>query len=113
MAALAAAVQAVAGDTVELAYVDYGYTQAEPVPDAVRQGTWLVVVRCEEAKHGFVLLPRRWVIRWFFTWATHPLRLAMDDGRLRGTVTGRHFVAFACLMPEPIAPVPTIPPVLP
>ena len=44
-----------------------------------------------------VLLPRRWVVERSFVWATRFRRLVKDYGRLRETVAGLHFVAFACL----------------
>lgn len=62
VAALATEIQAVTGDTVTLAYVDQGYTGPEPAAAAAEQGIYLAVVKLEEAKRGFVLLPRRWVI---------------------------------------------------
>ncbi len=56
------------------------------------------VVKLPEAKRGFVLLPRRWVIERSFAWASRFRRLARDYERLPDTVAGLHFVAFACLM---------------
>jgi transposase len=43
-----------------------------------------------EAKRGFVLLPRRWVVERSFAWATRFRRLVKDYEL--------HVVAFACLM---------------
>ncbi len=51
----------------------------------------------EEAKRGFVLLPRRWVVERDFTWASRFRRLVRDYERLPATSAGLHFVAFACL----------------
>ena len=96
--ALAAEVQEVTGNTVELAYVDQGYTGEEPAEAAEAHGIELRVVSLPEAKKGFVLLPRRWVIERSFAWATRFRRLAKDYERLPETVVGLHFVAFACLM---------------
>lgn len=59
---LVAAVQEVTGQHVELAYVDQGYTGAEPATAAAGHGIQLEVVRLPETKRGFVLLPRRWVV---------------------------------------------------
>jgi transposase len=98
VAALAEAVQAVTGNTVELAFVDQGYTGPDPAADADAHGVELVVVSLPEAKRGFVLLPRRWVVERSFAWATRFRRLAKDYERLPETVVGLHFVAFACLM---------------
>jgi len=55
-------------------------------------------IKLPEAKRGFVLLPRRWVVERSFAWAARFRRLARDDERLPETVAGLHFVAFACLM---------------
>ncbi len=98
VAALADAVQAATGETVELAYADAAY--AGPIPEAVaaERGIVLEVVRLPDAKRGFVLLPRRWVVERSFAWASRFRRLARDYERLPGTVAGLHFVAFACLM---------------
>ncbi len=96
--ALVEAVQAVTGETVELAYVDQGYTGDAPAQAAAAQGIQLEVVKLAEAKRGFVLLPRRWVVERSFAWATRFRRLAKDYERLPETVAGLYFLAFACLM---------------
>ena len=57
----------------------------------------LEVVKHEEAKRGFVLLPRRWVVERDFAWASRFRRLVKDYERLPDTLAGLHFVAFACL----------------
>jgi transposase len=98
VAALAEAVQDATGSTVDLAFVDQGYTGEQPAGDAAIHGIRLEVVKLEEAKRGFVLLPRRWVIERSFAWAARFRRLAKDYERLPETVAGLHFVAFACLM---------------
>lgn len=98
VAELAAAVQAATGEAVEVAFVDQGYTGAAPAAAAAAQGIELLVVRLPEAKRGFVLLPRRWVVERSFAWASRFRRLARDYERLPETVAGLHFVAFACLM---------------
>lgn len=96
--ALAAAVQEATGQTVEVAFVDQGYTGAQPAADAAAHGIALAVVKLPDAKRGFVLLPRRWVVERSFAWAARCRRLAKDYERLPETVAGLHFVAFACLM---------------
>jgi transposase len=98
VAALAEEVQAVTGNTVEVAFVDQGYTGEDPAEAADAHGIELVVVSLPAAKKGFVLLPRRWVVERSFAWATRFRRLAKDYERLPETVVGLHFVAFACLM---------------
>jgi transposase len=98
VAALVEEVQAVTGSTVELAWVDQGYTGEEPAEAAEAHGVELVVVKLPEAKKGFVLLPRRWVVERSFAWAARFRRLAKDYERLPETVVGLHFVAFTCLL---------------
>jgi transposase len=73
---LAAEVQAVTGDTVEVAFVDQGYTGEHPAQAAQAHGIQLEVVRLPGAKKGFVLLPRRWVVERSFAWAARFRRLA-------------------------------------
>ncbi len=96
--ALVAAVQDVTGASVEVAFVDQGYTGERPAEVATEHGIRLEVVKLPEAKRGFVLLPRRWVVERSFAWATRFRRLAKDDEGLPEMVAGLHFVAFACLM---------------
>ena len=95
---LATAVQAATGQTVELAYVDQGYTGEDPAAAAATHGIRLEVVRLAEAKRGFVLLPRRWVVERSFGWAVRFRRLAKDYERLPEVVAGLHFLAFLSLM---------------
>ncbi len=94
---LAGAVQEATGDSVELAYVDGGYTGERATDDAEDRGMRLEVVKHSEAKRGFVLLPRRWVVERDFAWASRFRRLAKDYERLPTVLAGLHFVAFACL----------------
>ena len=60
--ALARQVQAATHRSVKLAYVDQGYTSEKPATEAAAHGIELEVVKLAEAKRGFVLLPRRWVV---------------------------------------------------
>ncbi len=95
---LAKDVQEATGDSVELAFVDQGYTGGQPAADAKGHGIALSVVKLPEAKRGFVLLPRRWVVERSFAWLARFRRLARDYERLAGTLRGLHFVAFVVLM---------------
>lgn len=95
---LAQAVQEVTGETVEVAFVDQGYTGQEAAQAAEAQGLRLEVVKLPEAKKGFVLLPRRWVVERSFGWMARFRRLARDYERLPTTLRGLHFLAFAILM---------------
>src|SRR5918994_889901 len=94
---LARAVQEPTGESVELAYVDEGYTGERPAEEAEAHGMRLEVVKHEEAKRGFVLLPRRWVVERDFAWASRFRRVVKDYERLPETLAGLHFVAFCCL----------------
>jgi len=79
---LTAQVQEVTGDAVEMAFVDQGYTGAQPAQAVAAHGMTLAVVKLPEAKHGFVLLMRRWVVERSFAWVVRFRRLARDDERL-------------------------------
>ena len=95
---LAAQVQAATGQSVELAYVDQGYTGEEPAAQAAAHGIRLEVVKLPSAKRGFVLLPRRWVVERSFAWLARFRRLSRDYERLPATLAGLHWLAFACLL---------------
>jgi transposase len=101
---LAEAVQEVTGKSVDLAYVDQGYTGKEAAAAAAEHGIELEVVKRAEAKRGFVLLPRRWVVERSFGWAARFRRLARDYERLTETLAGLHYVAFVFLMLHKAAP---------
>jgi len=98
VAELAQAVQSATGDNVQLAYVDQGYTGEDPATQAASHGMQLEVVKYAQAKRGFVLLPRRWVVERSFAWAARFRRLARDYERLASTLAGYHWLAFALLM---------------
>lgn len=98
VAELAQAVQEITSQNVELAYVDQGYTGEAPTAAAAAHGVQLEVVKLPEARRGFVLLPRRWVVERSFAWMARFRRLARDYERLPTTLAGLHFIAFACLM---------------
>jgi transposase len=98
VADLAQAVQAATGQNVQVAFVDQGYTGEQPAADAAQHGLRLEVVKHYEAKRGFVLLPRRWVVERSFAWAARFRRLARDYERLAATLAGYHWLAFAMLM---------------
>jgi transposase len=87
--------QEVTGEAIDVACVDQGYTGDQPAQDAAAHGMHLEVVTLPEAKQGFVLLPRRWVVERSFAWAARCRRLARDDERLPATLAGFHVLAFA------------------
>jgi transposase len=98
VSALAAQVQAATGETVEVAFVDQGYTGPPPAADAAAHGIRLEVVKLPDAKRGFVLLPRRWVVERSNAWMARFRRLARDYERLPETLAGLHFLAFAIIL---------------
>jgi transposase len=95
---LAEDVQEATGQNVQLAWVDQGYTGENAASDAAKHGIQLEVVKLPEAKRGFVLLPRRWVVERSFAWMARFRRLARDYERLASTLAGLHFLAFVCVM---------------
>jgi transposase len=95
---LAEQIQQVTGQTVELAYVDQGYTGENAANAAAEHGIRLEVVKHPMAKRGFVLLPRRWVVERSFAWAARFRRLARDYERLDTSLKGFHYLSFACIM---------------
>ena len=97
VARLAADIQEATGDTVKLASVDQGYTGKKAAEAAAAEGITLEVVELPEAKRGFVLLPRRWVVERSFAWATHCPRLVKDYERY-AEHCGFHVVAFVGYM---------------
>jgi transposase len=98
VAALAEQIQEVTSESIDVAFVDQGYTGQQAVDDAAKQGIRLEVVKLPAAKRGFVLLPRRWVVERSFAWMARFRRLARDYERLPETLAGLHFLAFAMLM---------------
>jgi transposase len=69
VARLAERVREVMGESVELAFVDQSYTGGAGAESAAAHGLRLEVVKLPEAKRGFALLPRRWVVERSFVWA--------------------------------------------
>lgn len=104
VAQLAQELHSVTGQSVEVAFVDQGCTGAEVAAAAAQEGIRLEVVKLHEAKHGFVLLPRRWVVERSFAWSARFRRLARDYERLAPTFASFHWLAFACLLLRPLFP---------
>ena len=91
-------VQEATGQSVELAFVEQASTGDAPAEAAASQGLQLAFVELPEAKHGFVLLPRRWVVERSCAWVARLRRLARDYERLPAPVAALHLVALTCLM---------------
>lgn len=98
VAALAQQMQEVTGNSVDLAYVDQGYTGQTAGEAANTHGIRLEVVKHPMAKRGFVLLPKRWVVERSLAWAARFRPLARDYERLDTSLKGFHDIAFACIM---------------
>lgn len=98
VAELAEKVQEVTGNHVEIAFVDQGYTGEDASKQASDHGIKLEVIKHTEAKKGFVLLPRRWVVERTFGWLGRFRRLARDYERLAETLAGWHWVASVALL---------------
>ncbi len=65
---LAEAVQQVTGESVEVGFVDQGYTGEHAAGEAEQQGIRLEVVKLPGARRSFGLVPRRWVVERSFAW---------------------------------------------
>ena len=98
VAELAAKVQEATGGTVEIAFVDQGYTGENAAKQASTAGIKLEVVKHTEAKKGFVLLPRRWVVERTFGWLGRFRRLTRDYERLAEVLAGWHWLAFLVVL---------------
>ena len=78
---LCGAVQKQTDRSVELAFVDQGYTGENAEQAAARHKIELMVVKALGAKKGFILLPRRWVVERSFAWLARFRRLVKDYER--------------------------------
>ncbi len=91
-------VQQATGHTVKLAWADQGYTGEAPSKAAQDNSINLQIVKLPEAKKGFVLLPRRWVVARSLGRLTRLRRLSRDYERLPEVLGELHFLVFAVLM---------------
>lgn len=106
---MAKAIQVATDDSVDIAFVDQGYTGDRPAAAAKAHGIALEVVKLPNAKRGFVLLPRRWVVERSFAWETWFRRLVKDYEQCASTPADLHLVAFACIMLKQVAQIATSP----
>ena len=95
---LAESIQEQTGENVKIVYADQGYTGDRAAEAAAQHGNELCVVKLAQAKRGFVLLPKRWVVERSFAGASRFRRLGRDCERLAKTLAGFHWLAFVCLM---------------
>ncbi|GLZ20103.1 hypothetical protein Bpla01_36320 [Burkholderia plantarii] len=70
---------------MELAFADPGYTGRDAAAAATAEEIELQVVELSEAKKGFVLLPRHWVVERSFGWLNRSRKLAREYERLPET----------------------------
>jgi transposase len=98
VAELAEQVQRVTGGSVEIAFADAGYNGEQAADAAASQGITRQLVTLPQAKRGFVLLPKRWVVERSIAWMARFRRLARDYERLPETLAGLHFLAFAIVL---------------
>jgi transposase len=91
-------VQEATGDAVELAFVEQASTGQQAAQEAEAKHMALDVVKLSQAKRGFVLRPRRWVVERSQGGAARLRRLARDYEQLAETLKGLPVVAFALLM---------------
>jgi transposase len=103
VAKLAKQVQDVTGEHVEIAFVDQGYTGENAAQQAATHNIKLEVVKHTEAKRGFVLLPRRWVVERTFGWLGRFRRLARDYERLAHVLVHMHWLAFIGILLKRLA----------
>ena len=95
---LMALVQKAAGGNVRAALADQGYTRAQPSEEAAKQGDTLEVVKLSEAKKGFVLLPKHWVVERTFCWQACFRRPSRDYEHPQDTLAGLHRLTSVFLM---------------
>ncbi|WP_375415675.1 IS5 family transposase [uncultured Hymenobacter sp.] len=91
-------VQEATGQSVQVGFVDQGYTGEDAEYAAAVHDIALQVVKKPEGQTGFVFLPRRWVVERSFAWLSRFRRLSRDYERLSSTLQQLHFVVFACLL---------------
>ena len=83
---------------IEVAFVDQGYTGAQPAEASHGHGIRLEVVKLPTTKRELVLLPRRWVVERSFAWTIRFRRLVRDYERLPSALAGLHFLSFAVVL---------------
>jgi transposase len=101
---LCAQVQQATGENVKVAFADQGYTGEQASDQAAQHGVDLTVVKLPEAKKGFVLLPRRWVVERSFAWMGRFRRLARDYERLSTHLAGYHWLTAIMLALSSLLP---------
>jgi transposase len=76
----------VTGGSVKVAFADQDYTGSQPSAEAAKQGVTQEIVKLSEARTGFVLLPKRWVVERTFGWQARFRHLSRDYESLPDTL---------------------------
>jgi transposase len=71
---------------------------SQPAADAQAHGICLKASKLPTAEHGFVLLPRRWVVEHSSAWMARFRRLAQNYQRPSEPLAELHFATFAMLL---------------
>jgi transposase len=90
--------QKATGEKVEVAFVDQGYTGEEPAEQAAKEGVRLIVVKLNQSKRSFILLPRRWVVEGSFAWAARFCRLVRLRKAALSSLARLRWLSFLSLM---------------
>jgi transposase len=53
------------------------------------------IVKCPDDSSGFIVLPRRWIVEWTFSWFGPNRRLVKDYENLANTLAS--FITLACI----------------
>ena len=83
---------------MQLAWADQGYTGETASKAAQSNGIDLQIVKLPEAKKGFVLLPKRWVVERSFAWLDKNRRLWKNCERWLNTSLQFVHLAFLALL---------------
>lgn len=92
------AIQGATEQNAEVAFADHRYIGERSAQAARKHGIELEVIKLDDAKRGFILLPWRWLVERSFAWATRFRRLVKDYERCAEALADPHLVAFVCLM---------------
>ena len=83
---------------MDLAYIEQGYAGEKPAAQAEIHGIQLEITKLDEARLGFVLSRRCWVVERSFAWLARFRRLPRYDEQLPTTFAGLNWLAFTNLL---------------
>jgi putative transposase len=85
-------------------FADAGYRGPRAASAARCSGRWrLRIVKCPDAAHGFVVLPKRWIVERTLAWLTRCRRLARNLENLARTSVALIRLAMIKLMARRLA----------